>query len=145
MSRPHAQYYFCQLSKFFQSQIVNAAAAQLASGRQATARFTATYSWLCHGSSCIFKETVNEFFATVCISYGLECHTQVIGTVALMRYSGGLRTGRVTSLRTKFKLIFKQSYFKKPLLSRKSVFHGYFVVYSRLTAPYTIRGRAHSI
>ena len=36
---------------------------------------------------------------------------------------------------------------KKPSLSRKSVFHGYFyfVVYSRYPAPYTIRGRALSI
>ena len=34
---------------------------------------------------------------------------------------------------------------KKPSLSRKSVFHGYFVVYSRKTAPYTIRGREYSI
>ena len=36
VTRWHAQYYFCQLSKFVQLQIVNGAAAQLASGRQAT-------------------------------------------------------------------------------------------------------------
>ena len=72
VTRSHAQYYFCQLSKFDRSQNVNGAAAlaqlasDLGSGRQATGRLKAIpiASWLCHRSCCIFKETVS-----VCFSY----------------------------------------------------------------------------
>ena len=47
VTRPHVQYYFCQLSKFDRSQNVNGAAAlaqlasDLGSGRQATGRLKA--------------------------------------------------------------------------------------------------------
>ena len=40
VTRPHVQYYFCQLSKFDRSQNVNGAAA-LGSGRQATGKLKA--------------------------------------------------------------------------------------------------------
>ena len=62
---PHVQYYFCQLSKFDRSLC----SVGVWSGQWPPSDWQVkgnTYSWLymCHRSSCIFKETVSVFFAT---------------------------------------------------------------------------------
>ena len=47
---------------------VNGATAQLTCGQWPPSDWQVngnTYTWLCHGSSCFFKETVSECFVTV--------------------------------------------------------------------------------
>ena len=104
VTRSHEQYYFCQFSKFDRLQIVNGApalaqlASDLGSGRQATGRLTAipiAYSWLCHRSSCIFKETVS----TVADSLSETAWLSFSCTKRIQAYSVQLQFNCISSFR----------------------------------------------